>query len=493
MNDRSERRDRWPGAAVAYALGVGALVLTLVLLDALASLGKPASAQLNGSRQLLVRGASSNRGASQGWETVFTETFEAGIGSDWIVTDTSLVDGVTYVWGTSPFTSVSGDHSAWCAGSEDEAGTLYEDHMDAWLVSPPIDLGGFDSDIWDAEVRFAWWLDTGSGVEGGSEGLGAQPVQLVGSPPPSGDWLGWGVLTDLAHLDGAQWTYVSGATGGWAGGLVPLDAFLPVNGALTSTVRIAFRFVSDDDGTVGRGAFVDDVVLRVNHGHEVVLPLVGRDPPPTPTPTPSPTPSPSSLLQNGSFEAGWYDISIGQVPNGWEWHWVEGEEAFEGVYPVAPETRVLPRDQLPPEERDLYVLDGSYCVKVFKAEAPIYAALSQDISGLEVGREYRLRVPVYVDVFEWEDAKEPPDDPSAAQVRLGVSPMGAAWRDEDAISYSGWWDGLNTEHFYLSYNDYHFEFTATESEMTIYVEMFAKWGLDNNGFFLDDVELFLLP
>jgi hypothetical protein len=428
---------------------------------------------------------------AEGWQLIFGETFEGGIGSDWDVVD----------WTTSTFTAASGDRSAWCAGGVHGVGGFYTDGMDVWLVSNPITLAGSGSALWDAEVQFAWWLDTSLGAEGEAGTLDPRSGQLVDAPPPAGDWFGWGVVTGVTSLESGreppgQWTYVSGGTAGWMGGSLPLGSFLPPSEDLTSTVRVAFRFVSDDDGAVGRGAFVDDVALRVNDGYDSWFPLVLRQPPPTPAPTPTatPSPTPSLALRNGSFEEGWYNVIIGQVPNDWEWHWVDGEVLPGSDDPAfAPETRVLPKDQLPGYEQDLFILDGFYCIKVFKEHSPIYAALSQDLSGLEQGRQYRFTVPIYVDVFNWEGGKVPPTDPWSAQLRLGVAPIGATWRDEEAISYSGWWNGDNTADFYLNYNDFSFDFAATETEMTVYVEVFAKWGLDNNGFFMDDAKLLLLP
>ena len=77
----------------------------------------------------------------------------------------------------------------------------------------------------------------------------------------------------------------------------------------------------------------------------------------------------------------------------------------------------------------------------------------------------------------------------AARIRLGAAPQGAAWRDEEAINYSEWWDGRETSEFFLQYSEYTFDFEATQSDMTIYVEMAAIFGLNNNGFFLDDMAL----
>jgi len=225
------------------------------------------------------------------------------------------------------------------------------------------------------------------------------------------------------------------------------------------------------------------------------------------TPTPRPTPVPTSpaeptrppfvgrevqdenLLTNASFEGAWYDIYTGQVPEGWRIYWLDGVE-FPGSADVAlaPETVVGQRARTPPEERDLLFRDGSRHLKVFKGFAPMYAAVVQDVEGLDVGRRYRLTAPIFVDTYIWDGGKVAPG-PDSARVRLGAAPPGAVWRDEGAINYSEWWDGHNTSNFFFRYSDYTFEFEATESEMTIYIELAAIWGLNNNGFFLDDVAL----
>jgi hypothetical protein len=130
-------------------------------------------------------------------------------------------------------------------------------------------------------------------------------------------------------------------------------------------------------------------------------------------------------------------------------------------------------------------------MKVFKGFAPMYGAVVQDVSGLDEGRGYRLIVPIFVDAYQWEGKKVAPSG-AAARVRLGVGPRDATWRDENAITYSEWWDGANTADFYLQYSDFVFDFAATEPEMTIYIELAGIFGLSNNGFFLDDVRLYPL-
>lgn len=226
----------------------------------------------------------------------------------------------------------------------------------------------------------------------------------------------------------------------------------------------------------------------------------------TPTPTATPlatsTPAPTArpfrgtqvqedqnLLTNPSFEGGWHDTYTGQVPDGWRCLWLDGV-TFPGSADIAltPETLVMQKSRTPPEEHSLLFLDGSQSVKAFKSFAPVYTAFVQDVNNLDVGRRYRLVAPIFVDVFDWEAGKVPPGG-DAARVRLGAAPVGAAWRDEEAITYSEWWDGTNTSDFYLQYSDYTFDFVATESEMTIYIEFAGVFGMSNNGFFLDDVAL----
>jgi hypothetical protein len=118
----------------------------------------------------------------------------------------------------------------------------------------------------------------------------------------------------------------------------------------------------------------------------------------------------------------------------------------------------------------------------------MYGAVVQDVGSLDVGRDYRLVVPIFVDAYQWKGHKVAPGG-DAARVRLGVAPRGARWRDEAAITYSEWWDGTNTAGFYLRYSDFVFDFEATEPEMTIYIELVGIFGLNNNGFFLDDAAL----
>ncbi|MFW6136058.1 MAG: tetratricopeptide repeat protein [Chloroflexota bacterium] len=218
----------------------------------------------------------------------------------------------------------------------------------------------------------------------------------------------------------------------------------------------------------------------------------------TPTRLPTTTPAPPwtggqvqerNLLDNASFEGDWYDIYTGQVPEGWRVLWLDGVE-FPGSADVAlaPETIIGQKQRTPPAEQGLLFLDGSQHFKLFKSFAPMYVAAVQDVSGLDVGRRYRLVANIFVDTYIWDGKKVEPGGESA-RVRLGAGPQGAAWRDEETITYSDWWDGNNTSDFFLQYSEFTFDFEATQADMTIYIELSAIYGLNNNGFFIDDTAL----
>ena len=206
-----------------------------------------------------------------------------------------------------------------------------------------------------------------------------------------------------------------------------------------------------------------------------------------------------NLLKNPGFEEGHFNqdgIAEITVPNGWRMHWSDRESnIFDGYAQTArPETVVWDIAGAPDHEKSVFWKDGIYTVKIFKGWAPIWAAMSQEVSGLEVGRRYRLVAPIFIDMVADYDAgqKIPPQDGRQGRVRLGVSPVGAGWRDESAIAYSGWWTGENIYPFYQAYPTFIHEFTATEPNMTVWIEMASNYPHPNNGFFIDTVGLYAL-
>lgn len=204
-----------------------------------------------------------------------------------------------------------------------------------------------------------------------------------------------------------------------------------------------------------------------------------------------------NLFQNPGWEAGYYNqdqISQIAVPNGWRMHWVDGV-AFEGTDgrpAYRPETVVWNIEDAPLDERTVFFKDGIYTLKIFKSWAPMYAAISQDVTGLEVGRKYRIVAPIFVDIIEdyANGGKVPPTDPRQGFIRFGVGPTGAAWRDASQINYSPTWTAENVNPFYQYMQTYIWDFVATQPNATIFIEMGSKYPYQNNGFFLDAVGLY---
>ncbi|RMG92603.1 MAG: LysM peptidoglycan-binding domain-containing protein [Chloroflexi bacterium] len=205
-----------------------------------------------------------------------------------------------------------------------------------------------------------------------------------------------------------------------------------------------------------------------------------------------------NLLTNPGFENGHHHqdgIAEIVVPDGWRLYWLDGV-SFPGSNGVAyrPESVVWYIQDAPESERSLFFRDGVYTVKIFKGYAPVYAALEQDVSGLEVGRKYRLVAPVYVDLVENYDngQKVPPANLNSGFVRLGAGPVGASWLDESQIQYSGYWTAATVPNFYLNYNTFVYEFTATAESMSIWIEVGSRDPYRNSGFFIDAVGLYAL-
>ena len=135
-----------------------------------------------------------------------------------------------------------------------------------------------------------------------------------------------------------------------------------------------------------------------------------------------------NLLTNPGFNAGYHhqdNVSELAVPDGWQLYYVDND-TFPGCgTPPAfrPESVVWNIEDAPEHEKDLFFLDGNYCLKVFKAHAPVYFALTQEITGLTPGARYRFAAQVYPDiVMGYEGGKKVrPQDPWHAEARVGWS------------------------------------------------------------------------
>lgn len=205
-----------------------------------------------------------------------------------------------------------------------------------------------------------------------------------------------------------------------------------------------------------------------------------------------------NLFTNPGFEQGYYNqdnIAQIAVPNGWRMWWLDNVafEGTDGLPAYRPETVVWNIQDAPVDERPLFFRDGSYTLKVFKSWAPMYAAISQDVNGLEVGRKYRISAPIFVDIIEdYAGGKKVPPGRADGFVRFGAGPVGSSWLDGSQITYSPYWSSDNVQPFYQAQPIFVWDFTATAENMTIWIEMGSRYPYRNNGFFMDGVGLYAL-
>jgi hypothetical protein len=392
--------------------------------------------------------------------------------------------------------------------------------MDTWLVSEPIELSPSGERIWDAGVSFEWWLEAAQGVEGSEGGGTLGALQRVASPPGSGDWLGWGILRQAAGGGGgwelaAPWTYVSGFTNGWMRGWLPLGGFLAENQGITGTVRVGFHFVSDVDGKVARGAFVDDVSVRVNQGHRVALPLIagawGAGGPV------------EDLLVNGGFESDWGEESS---------HWVkvfpvDGEPylAEKGEFHTPPGWlawyRHEPGTWDQPELGDIRKVHVPYRVRSGEKAARLFTSFRSHDAGLmqqvSVVPGSPLTLTAYAHAWSNHDFPGHGECYNDGQCSAGVGwgghfllpedvppPTGEPWHDAvgnfsfavgidptggtDPFAESVVW---GTEAFI--YNVYHqvptVRATARGQTATVFLRSLARWPFKHNDAYWDDVAL----
>jgi murein DD-endopeptidase MepM/ murein hydrolase activator NlpD len=114
-----------------------------------------------------------------------------------------------------------------------------------------------------------------------------------------------------------------------------------------------------------------------------------------------------NMLQNPSFDDGWTDsasYSTTQNPTGWTVEWGSGTNPHGGQPYELGEAVHKSRAMLPEAERDVFIWDGTWSLKVFAGGRSIWPRLKQTVT-LSAGR-YRLTTPVWVDTYKWDGGKD---------------------------------------------------------------------------------------
>ncbi len=485
---------------------------------------------------------------SGGWETILSEDFSDGIGPVWTTLD-ATDDAGRVTWGVTAYLSRSAGHSAWCVGGGADGGQLdpgedvYPDNVDSWLIGGPFEL----DDALDGYLEFDWWLETQGAGNPGRPWAALQRLEDVHGPPPAGDWFGWCILTNELDLAGARCTYVSGSTGAWVRTALPLGDLLPDETGGAEQFWIAFRFVSDDDGIAGRGAFLDDVTLRVRRVQKAFLPLVRRGPallPPTPTatstptatptatptvtssptvtpsPTPHGTPVPAGLV-NGGFEADWseggshlvlifptdgdpYGAEMGNVftPPGWLTWYLHGKPVEHD--PMNPHGWVQPEVKDAWADHDpVRVHSGHKAIHMFKTWGIFDGGFLQQVS---LEPESRLRAAAFA--HAWSSQRDDPRWSEGPGGTCGFKLEGETW-DDDWRNFT-FWVGIDPTggqdpyadtvtwgqgaHIYNCHDEVPpVETVAENATVTVFLRARTLWGFKHNNAYWDDVTLEIIP
>jgi len=204
-------------------------------------------------------------------------------------------------------------------------------------------------------------------------------------------------------------------------------------------------------------------------------------------------------LTNWSFEDGHHHqdgIPEIVVPDGWHLYYLDNAD-FPGIgTPPAyrPESVVWNIQGAPEHERALFFLDGDYCLKIFKSHASVYFALTQHVTGLTPDARYRFMAQVFPDIVQGYSGANKiwADDPWAAEARAGWSELDTPWPagGDGDVGWSEWFNKPSGNFDFGKYGDVWVTFTAPASgEVRIWLECKAKWGLMNNGFFMDGFRL----
>jgi len=177
-----------------------------------------------------------------------------------------------------------------------------------------------------------------------------------------------------------------------------------------------------------------------------------------------------------SFEDGWHhpdDVPELQIPVPFQFSWEEGHNPVnsdpENVF-VRPEVRTFPKELLPLEEQDIFVLDGDYCLHVFKSYGAWNGAFHAEAE-LERGI-YLLKVRAYGDmIVDYENGRKiPAPDPLSGRLRIHIDDNVTNWVQLAPLRYVCY-----PIHIIV----------PDKREVNITVEFMLPFALRNNGLFAD--------
>lgn len=203
------------------------------------------------------------------------------------------------------------------------------------------------------------------------------------------------------------------------------------------------------------------------------------------------------MLRNGSFETGHYHPKEGVTINGWhylvkpedpedpdrimelqvpnEWDFYFADETVPNPIDSAPhsvfrrpEVRRLHKNDLPENERDVFVVRGNHTLKIFKGFGAWQAKMRQDVV-LEKG-VYTLNISVFNDAVQETvgGIKSPALDPKACMVTALINNKFLGWQSPFPLT-------MAQQKFYFS----------ADGATKILIHFIMPYALENSGIFTD--------
>jgi hypothetical protein len=192
----------------------------------------------------------------------------------------------------------------------------------------------------------------------------------------------------------------------------------------------------------------------------------------------------ANVYKNASFEQGWYHtggVAELQTANEWLFSFKpDGTENPISVWPFyRPETRVLPKSQVPEHEHDDFFWHGDFCLKWFGFHKSWQASQMQRVM-LAPG-VHRLSIGVYPDVYNKGNPKEPAGDELTAMIRF-------LWLTETEQHHSVW----KTMQPYLVKQRFSWDLVTLGDSGLAGWEIRMGHPVKNTGVFLDSADLQLV-
>jgi hypothetical protein len=201
-----------------------------------------------------------------------------------------------------------------------------------------------------------------------------------------------------------------------------------------------------------------------------------------------------NLLDNPSFELGWWHPTGSTVTNGWHkmhtpspdgipelqlpnyWGFIYADQTVQNPLDGAahsvfrrPEVNHKHRNQLPPHEADAFIKHGDYCLKIFKGYGSFWCVLYTEVTA-EPGSA-KMVVDLFSDlVIGYVNGdKIPAPDPTSGQVRITIDETPGEWVNLPSLQ------NHIVEH----------AFEHPGGKIRAAVELRCPYPINNNGFFLD--------